>query len=290
MSSPKHPLQEGSFDPLALLRRSRGSGNSDVRTIMLRMLWLRQRVPEARVETTLVSIDDRAVVMSATIALPDGGQGSGHSAVLIDAETGPGAAVESAETQAIGRALDVLGYVVTESSSSEPSATGDRPPAPSPQPITREERRSDPPGHVQALRQMKNRDRPQLVPSPQEPTPIGPYPEVQEAATEPVESRAEPSQDPESVDARTEPSLEPEPAPPTPNAEPASDDTEEPELEDISWTAFWDWARSTYQMKSRGQLEEMLGQPVGNKTPGALRLLLITHFAGAGDDESSPDA
>ncbi len=257
---------------------------------MLRMLWLRQRVPEARVETALVSIDDRAVVMSAMITLPDGGQGSGHSAMLIDAESGLGAAVESAETQAIGRALDVLGYVVTESSSSEPSAPDDRRAATSPQPITREERRPDPPGHVQALRQMKNRDRPQLVPQPQEPTPIGPYPEMQEATTEEPESRAEPSQQPASVDARKEPSQEPEPAPSPAGSGTPPDDGEEPELEDISWTAFWDWARSTYQMKSRGQLEEILGQPVGNKTPGALRLLLITHFAGDGIDESSPDA
>ncbi|MBA2289496.1 MAG: hypothetical protein H0V98_03835 [Chloroflexia bacterium] len=289
MAPPRHPLQEGSFDPLALLRRSRGQGNSDVRTIMLRMLWLRQRVPEARVETALVSIDDHTVVMSAAISLPDGGQGSGHAAMRIDAETGPGAAVESAETQAIGRALDILGYVVTESSS-EPSASDDRRPATSPQPITRDERRPDPPGHVQALRQMKNRDRPQLVPSPQEPTPIGPYPEMQEATTKEPESRAEPSQQPASADVRTEPSQESESVPHIPHTGPASDDSDEPEMEDISWTAFWDWARSTYQMKSRGQLEEILGQPVGNKTPGALRLLLITHFAGNTTDESSPDA
>ncbi len=246
---------------------------------MLRMLWLRQRVPEAQVETALVSIDDRAVVMSATITLPDGGQGSGHAAMPIDAESGPGSAVESAETQALGRALDVLGYVVTEASSAEPSASDDRRPATSPQPITREERRPDPPGHVQALRQMKNRDRPQLVPQPQEPTPIGPYPEMPEATTDEPESRAEPDEEQASPSAA--------PATPTSNL---PDDGEEPELEDISWTAFWDWARSTYQMKSRGQLEEILGQPVGNKTPGALRLLLITHFAADGVDESSPDA
>ncbi len=236
---------------------------------MLRMLWLRQRVPDARVETSLVSIDDRAAVMSAMISLPDGGQGSGHSAALIDSETNLADAVEAAETQAIGRALDVLGYVVTESSS---DATA-QPPTPPPPPASREDRRSEPPGHVQALRQMKNRDRPHQTHSPPESAPVAPNPEMQEAAAEPHAST-------------TQPAHEPAPSTPVPPGRPTADDPDEPELEDISWTAFWDWARATYQLKSRGQLEELLGLSVGNKNPGQLRQLLIDHFSEDADDES----
>ena len=61
MTPTDHPLQDGSFDPLALLRRSRG--DDDLRDIKLRLLWLRQREPDARVTTEVVSLDERAVVM-----------------------------------------------------------------------------------------------------------------------------------------------------------------------------------------------------------------------------------
>jgi len=60
MTSPPHPLQDGSLDPLALLRRSRG--DNDPRDTKLRLLWLRQREPEARVRTKLISLDEHAVV------------------------------------------------------------------------------------------------------------------------------------------------------------------------------------------------------------------------------------
>lgn len=274
MAAPQHPLQEGSFDPLALLRRAREGKGSDTRTTMLRMLWLRQRVPDTRVETAMVSFDERAVVMSATISVPGGGQGTGHAATRFADDTDLASAIESTETRAIGRALDVLGYVVTEAVS---SGSQDRSPAAPPRPAPEEggepeERRSEPPGHVQALRQMKHRDRPPQD-SPEQPAPVGPYPEMQEATAETPESRAEPSSDSK-------------PPARDPQRETTTSGSDEPELEDVSWTAFWGWARTTYQLGSRVQLEELLGQPVGNKSPGQLRQLLDAHFAEDTDDES----
>lgn len=275
MASPRHPLQEGSFDPLALLQHAGREGGSESRNTMLRVLWLRQRVPEARIATSLVSTDDRGVVMSASISLPDGGQGSGHSASPVDGEMGLADAVEAAEMRAIGRALDVLGYVVTENS----PTSGPREQAtstPTTQPVPREERRTEPPGHVQALRQMKEREDP-VQEQARASTPVGPYLEEQEAATETPAPRAEPSQEPAAL-ARVTPRETTEQTP--------ADDGSEPEMADISWTAFWDWARSTYQLKSRGQLEELLGQTVGNKNPGQLRDLVIAHFGADSDIES----
>lgn len=224
---------------------------------MLRMLWLRQRVPESRAETTMVSLDERGVVMSATVTLPDGGQGSGHAAAVIDDDTDLASAVELAETRALGRALDVLGYVVTESTT---AGSQERPTSPRPTP--REERRSDPPEHVRAIRSMREREH-------QRPEPATPAP-VDAETGEIASSPGTPS---------TQDSKAPRP-------QPAANDDEEPALEDVSWTAFWGWARTTYQLSSKVQLEDLLGQPVGNKTPGELRQMLNAHFAVDSDDES----
>jgi len=235
---------------------------------MLRMLWLRQRIPDTKVETTLVSINDRVVVMSATISVPGGGQGSGHVAVMLDGDTGIAQAIETAETRAIGRALDVLGYIVTESGSSGPQDRAPSPaptpsPASRPTPIDREERRSEPPEHVRAIRAMRDRD--------QRPDPSNPDANGDAAGETTPEIDAPPDQ------------------PPTPPASTVSvppDDEGDPELEDVSWTAFWGWARATYQLSSKGQLEDLLGQPVGNKTPGTLRQMLNAHYSEDTDDES----
>lgn len=252
----KHPLQGGSFDPLALLRRARASGNvPEQRAIMLRMMWLRQQIPEAQVETTLAHLDERSVVMAASIILPDGGRASGHAAADIDESADRADVIELTETRAIGRALDVLGYVVIESSSS-----GQRSSGASGEPQQRSRAPQQPPEHVQALRQMKDRDRPPAVTREQLPegAETGPSPgeDERDAGNEvgPAQSRAE----------QNEPGT----------SGPSADRSGDPELEDVSWTAFWDWARATYHLGSRLQLENLLGQPVGNRTPAELRILL----------------
>jgi hypothetical protein len=287
-----HPLQEGSFDPLAMLRRARGDG-SDVRSIKLRMLWLRQRVPEARVTTTLVTQDARVVVMAASIALPDGGEGAGHAAALITGDDDLAELIERTELRAIGRALDILGYVVIDQA--DPSPPLDRPePAPTartPTPLTRErsersvpdeqpqpesERedappsQGNPPGHVQAIRTLRDR----------------------EGRGKPQQSPPGPVQDDQRE--RQQPTSRPVTSPPRTNAREerrragadSSREGGEPKLEDVSWTAFWEWARATYQLTSRVQLEELLGQSIGQKSPGDVRNLLLSHDPGPQPDDS----
>ncbi|HEV2128216.1 MAG TPA: hypothetical protein VGR22_06330 [Thermomicrobiales bacterium] len=268
MTPPTHPLQEGGFDPLAMLRRAPNDGD-DIPSIKLRMLWLRQRVPEARVETSVVTLDDNVVVMAATIALPDGGEGSGHAAVRRIEGDDIAALIETTELRAIGRALDIIGYVVVDQQGGQiaPERAEREPVDREPTPITRErpdragqeepsrpepasedqpQGPATPPGHVQAIRSL--RDRGTRDTAPQRPEPI------------PAPRQDRPTQRPEQQQS------------------PSVSDAE-PELEDVSWTAFWNWARGSYQLSSRVQLEELLGQSIGPKTPGQVRQLLLEHFS-----------
>lgn len=287
MAPSTHPLQEGSFDPLATLRQL-GVDAMEPQAIRLRVLWLRQREPAARIATALVSLDDRVVVISATIAVPDGGEGSGHAAARLDERSDLAEVIETTELRALGRALDNLGYVVIEhassSSASDPDrstpaperVTGGTAPAPSreadrpvavPQP---EGTHRQPPEHVRALRSIREREQRTHQQAPADAPPASDQPRGQQEAQEPSQPVADRS--------RPRPIRS---APPSP-----AGDTGEPSLEDVSWTAFWEWARETYQLRSRGQLEELLGQPVGNKLPGELRRLLISHFDESGHDET----
>ena len=72
------------------------------------------------------------------------------------------------------------------------------------------------------------------------------------------------------------PSPEPDPArtlPPAP--EPTTAATPDPEPEDISWTAFWTWARAN-GFASREALETAIGQSIDRLMPGELRKLAQT--------------
>ncbi len=276
MAPSRHPLQEGNFDPLAMLRQVRGDG-SDTRAIRLRMLWLRQREPSAQISTEMVRLEERVVVMGASVTLPDGAEGTGHAAAGIENDTDLAATIEATELRAIGKALDALGYVVLDSHITEheperprPEPAHDRPDeAPAPQ----EAARGEPPDHVRAIRSIRDREQRQATPA-SEPGPDAPDTEPRPMRREPAPQPSRPAptnDDAEQITPRRidEPSQQ------------ASDDSSEPALEDVSWTAFWNWARETYQLRSRVQLEELLGQPVGNKAPGELRRLLIEHYAGA---------
>lgn len=278
MAPSTHPLQEGSFDPLALLKRSRGDGSA-LRDIKLRTLWLRQRVPEAQVETELVTLDERVVVIAAAISLPDGAKGSGHAVAMLNDAEDVAEAIETTELRAIGRALDILGYVITEESSTATAAAPDRP---SPAQPSRQETPGSrqPPEHVRAIRSMREREQ-QQAPAPS-------LPDIDEIDDETEETLPEaPAPEPPlpvstaPARPREQPAVTPRPAP-----QPAADNDDEPPLEDVSWTAFWNWARATYQLRSRNQVEDLLGQPIDKEVPGTVRRLLIAHFDKKEADES----
>jgi hypothetical protein len=290
MSTPPHPLLDGSLDPLALLRRSRG--DNDARDTKLRLLWLRQREPEARIRTKLVSLDERGVVMSARIELPAGGSASAHAASPFE-DAAIDRVVAETELRALAGALDALGYVVTGAEAEHAPASPEMPAPTESGPAEPPHRQ--PPGHVQAIRSLREREQPAApVAGPEDPREHASA-EERSQPPEPTPSRS-PQRGPAPVDRHPSPlesapvdlnerrrAAPPEPAPAAP---PLADDDADPDLEDISWTAFWTWARETYQIGSRGQVEKLLGAPVDRESPGQLRQMLIAHFEGGSGDES----
>ena len=92
------------FDPSKYLTKV---GNSDYLEVKWRLVWLRQRFPDAAIDTTLVEHSGDSAVFRAVVTLPDGGSASGWgSESMSDFRD----YIEKAETKAIGRALAALGF------------------------------------------------------------------------------------------------------------------------------------------------------------------------------------
>ena len=92
------------FEPARYLSRVNGSEYLEVKW---RLVWLRDRHPDAGVETELVSLVDDTAVFRARVTIPGGGSatgwGSENARDFRDF-------LEKAETKAIGRALAALGF------------------------------------------------------------------------------------------------------------------------------------------------------------------------------------
>jgi hypothetical protein len=92
------------FEPSKYLTKV---GNSDYLEVKWRLVWLRQRHPDAAIDTTLVEHTGDTAVFRAVVSLPDGGSASGWgSESMSDFRD----YIEKAETKAIGRALAALGF------------------------------------------------------------------------------------------------------------------------------------------------------------------------------------
>lgn len=107
----------------------RGEGVSATAT-MLRVLLLRDMHPEARITTELARIDNEMVVVRALITLGNGATGSGIAAIRPDSEADWAADVEQTETNAIARALDILGYPLRVAAQETDRSHPAPPPAP----------------------------------------------------------------------------------------------------------------------------------------------------------------
>ena len=92
------------FEPARFLTRVNGS---DYLEVKWRLVWLRDRHPDAAVETELVSHDDNTAVFRARISIPDGGSSTGWGSETTGDFRDY---LEKAETKAIGRALAALGF------------------------------------------------------------------------------------------------------------------------------------------------------------------------------------
>jgi hypothetical protein len=96
--------EETMFEPARYLTRVNGSEYLEVKW---RLVWLRDRHPDAIVDTELVSHVDNVAVFRARVAIPDGGAATGWGS---EAAGDFRDYLEKAETKAIGRALAALGF------------------------------------------------------------------------------------------------------------------------------------------------------------------------------------
>ena len=98
------------FDPTLYLRQlqvpGRGGG-ADYLDVKWRLLWLRKEHPDAEIVTELVQHDPQMAIFKATVTVPTGGKATGYGSET--ASDFPDF-IEKAETKAIGRALNALGY------------------------------------------------------------------------------------------------------------------------------------------------------------------------------------
>jgi hypothetical protein len=95
---------ETPFDPARYLTRVNGS---DYLEVKWRLVWLRDRHPDATVETDLVSHQDNTAIFRAQVQIPGAGSASGWGS---EAAGDFRDYLEKAETKAIGRALAALGF------------------------------------------------------------------------------------------------------------------------------------------------------------------------------------
>lgn len=92
------------FEPAKFLSRVNGSEYLEVKW---RLVWLRDRHPDAVVETELISHHDNVAVFRAHVTIPDGGSATGWGSETAGDFRDY---LEKAETKAIGRALAALGF------------------------------------------------------------------------------------------------------------------------------------------------------------------------------------
>jgi hypothetical protein len=97
----------GGFDPTPYIRQLRGRGGGEYLDVKWRLLWLRKEHPDAQIITELVEHDGQMAIFKATVTVPSGGKATGYGSET--ASDFPDF-IEKAETKAIGRALNALGY------------------------------------------------------------------------------------------------------------------------------------------------------------------------------------
>jgi hypothetical protein len=222
------------FDPSSYMRQLRGrSGPQDYLDVRYRVLWLRRDHPNAEIVTEHVRIDDTIAIFKATVTLPDGGKATGYGSETTGDFPDY---IEKAETKALGRALNALGFGAqfVEAEDEDQSQVRPVPPRPAS-------------GRPQASASGSGGGAPA-------PTPLRP----EQASTRAAAPRSQPSaKRQETSDA-------------------SSDEGGEADLnlEDFSWTAFWRWAREQ-GYESKGGIEAFIERPLKNLNPAEIRQLII---------------
>jgi hypothetical protein len=90
------------------LRKLPGRGGAaDYLDVKWRITWLREDHPDADITTDIIELTDQRAVFKATIKLPNGGMATGYGSETPNDFKDY---IEKAETKAIGRACNALGY------------------------------------------------------------------------------------------------------------------------------------------------------------------------------------
>jgi hypothetical protein len=147
VASDDSQARSAGFDPTPYLRQLRGrGGGGEYLDVKWRLLWLRKEHPDAEIVTELVQYEPQLAIFKATVTIPTGGKATGYCS-----ETANDFAdfVEKAETKAIGRALNALGYGAQFSERGEELTQERQPaaasaPAVRPVPLPRREHRAEP--------------------------------------------------------------------------------------------------------------------------------------------------
>lgn len=272
-TSPPRDHAAPARDIMAALRQLHAHGEGDSpQATMLRVLWLRSDHEDARIITELTHLRDDLVVFRAIVTLTSGASASGYAAEALTTDDEPADTIERGETRAIGRALDILGYLIPAAGAApETSGTStlnvpeSRAPAPAPAELSPTAAagppasRSSPPTVVNALRNVSLRARG-------------------------TEARPDAGIDPDTGEiigpVEALPVAEAAAAPPSPTAAgPDAARRESPDdlpLEDYTWTHFWKWARA-HELTTKGHVEKRLGHSIDGLTPAEVRLELQQH-------------
>jgi len=164
--------QRVEFDPSPYIRQLRGrGGGSEYLDVKWRLLWLRKEHPDAGILTELVQYDPQMAIFKATVTLPTGGMATGYGSET--ASDFPDF-IEKAETKAIGRALNALGYGAQFGDTPRPDEVPQARES-DPRPSPRTEIRPQPPEEVERTAQPSEATAPVAAPVP---NPVAPEPEL----------------------------------------------------------------------------------------------------------------
>jgi hypothetical protein len=266
------------FNPASYVRQLRGRGGAqDYLDVKFRLLWLRREHPDAETLTEHIRIDDGVAIFKATVSIPGGGKATGHGS---ETATDFPDYIEKAETKALGRALNALGY---GAQFAEPETeTGEEPSAP-PRDATPARPASQPAARAAADPPAPSRSEEDdsAAPASSRPTPMSSRAPGDRRGGA-VQARPVPVEIGSARERSTPPSPTPFPKPaashPSASESGVGTTETEPPLEDYSWTAFWKWARDQ-GYDSKGGIEAFIGRPMNNLNPAEVRQLILAKRA-----------
>jgi hypothetical protein len=263
----------GAFNPSQYFRQLRGRGGAqDYLDVKFRLLWLRREHPDAETLTEHIRIDDTVAIFKATVSIPGGGRATGHGS---ETATDFPDYIEKAETKALGRALNALGY---GAQFAEPETETEEAPAPPPRetPAARPSARSSsrPAADAPPVANVPTAvEEPVAEPVTPAPTPI-PSRSASDRRSGSSQTRPAPVEIGTARERATPPSPTPFPSSSSRQSAVTGTSETEPPLEDYSWTAFWKWAREQ-GYESKGGIEAFIGRPMNNLNPAEVRQLII---------------